>query len=80
MGEKPSPNIGLMMYQNAFPPYNTNQRKALANPPVNKPNNAPSKQGDNQNASQDYTSAYLDYGSLIGCISQVESFINGLDT
>ena len=76
MGEQPSPNVGLMMYQNAFPPHNTNQGKAPANPLVNKPNNNLGKQGDNRDASQYYTSAYLDYGSLIGCISQVEPSIN----
>ena len=73
------------MYQNAFPPHNTNQGKAPTNPPINKPNNTLGKQGDNHDASQDYTSAYLDYGSLISCISQVEPSINvinieGLDT
>ena len=47
VGAQASPNAGLMMYQNAFPPHNTNLGKALANPPVNKLNNAPSKQGDN---------------------------------
>ena len=82
---QPSPNAGLMMYQNAFPSHNTNQGKAPANPPINKPNTSLGKPGDNRNASQDYTSAYLDYGSLIGCISQVEPSINvinvkGLDT
>ena len=71
-----SPNAGLMIYQNAFPPHNTNLGKAPTNPPVNKPNNAPNKQRDNQDKSQNYTSTYLDYGSLIGCISQVESSIN----
>ena len=64
------------MYQNVFPPHNTNQGKALANPLVNKSNNTPGKQGDNQDASQDYTSAYSDYGSLIGFISQVEPSVN----
>ena len=46
MGAQPSPNAGLMMYQNAFPPHNTNPGKAPTNPPV-KPNNAQEKQGDN---------------------------------
>ena len=47
MGAQLSPNVGLMIYQNAFPPHNTNQGKEPANPPVNKPNNALGKQGDN---------------------------------
>ena len=76
MGEQPSPNVGLMMYQNDFPPHTTNQGKAPANPPGDKPNNTLGKQSDNREASQDYTSAYLNYGSLIGCISQVEPSIN----
>ena len=76
VGAQTSPNVGLMMYQNAFPPHNTNLGKAPTNPLVNKPNNDPSKQGDNRAKSQNYTSAYLDYGSLIDCISQVEPSIN----
>ena len=47
VGAQTSPNAGLMMYQNVFPPHNTNQGKAPANPPINKPNNDSSKQGDN---------------------------------
>ena len=47
VGAQPSPNVGLMMYQNAFPPHNTNPGKAPANPPANKPNNTQGKQGDN---------------------------------
>ena len=47
LGAQPSPNAGLMMYQNAFPPHNTNQGKAPANPLVNKPNNALGKKDDN---------------------------------
>ena len=42
-----SPNLGLMIYQNAFPPHNINQGKSPENPLVNKPNNALGKQGDN---------------------------------
>lgn len=71
VGAQPSPDAGLMMYQNSFPPHNTNPRKAPINPPI-KPNNAKGKKGDNQN----YTLTYLDYGSLISCISQVEPSIN----
>ena len=66
VGAQPSPNVGLMMYQNDFPPHNTNLGKAPTNPLVNKPNNDPSKQVDNRDKSQNYTSGYLDYGSLIG--------------
>ena len=51
MGAQPSPNVGLMMYQNAFPPHNTNQGKAHVNPPINKPSNALGKQGDKQDPS-----------------------------
>ena len=47
MRAQSSPNARLMMYQNVFPPHNTNQGKAPANPPINKPNNDSSKQGDN---------------------------------
>ena len=84
-GAHASPNVGLMIYQNTFPPHNTNLGKAPTNPPVNKPNNAPNKQGENRDKSQNYASAYLDYGSLIGYISQVEPSINvinikGLET
>ena len=43
VGAQPSPNARLMMYQNAFPPHNTNQGKAPANPPIKKLNNAPNK-------------------------------------
>lgn len=73
------------MYQNSFPPHNTNLGKAPTNPPINKPNNTQGKQGDNRDKSQNYTLVYLDYGSLISCISQVEPSINvinikGLDT
>lgn len=71
VGAQPSPNAGLMMYQNVFPPHNMNLGKAPANAPI-KPNNAQGKQGDKQN----YTSAYLDYGSLISCITQVEPSVN----
>ena len=76
MGAQTSPNAGLMMYQNAFPPHKTNLGKSSANPLVNKPNNDPSKQGDNRDKSQNYTPTYLDYGSLIRYISQVEPSIN----
>ena len=47
VGAQPSPSVGLMMYQNTFPPHKTNQGKEPTNPPINKPNNAPGKQGDN---------------------------------
>lgn len=85
MGAQPSPNVRLMMYQNYFPPHNMNPGKAPTNPPINKPNNTQGKQGDNRDTSQNYTLAYLDYGSLIGFISQVDPSINvinikGLDT
>jgi hypothetical protein len=73
VGASTSPNAGLQIYQNAFPPHNNigkaavpnnnNNSKANINPP--KPNNP-----------QDNTSAYLNYGSMIGCISQVEPSIN----
>lgn len=71
VGAQPSPNASLMMYQNAFPPHNMNHGKAPVNPPA-KPTNVQGKQGDNHN----HTSTYLDYGSLIGCISQVEPSVN----
>jgi len=50
VGAQPSPNAGLMMYQNAFPPHNINQGKAPINPPT-KPTNAQGKKGDNQDTS-----------------------------
>ena len=65
MGAQASPDFGLMMYQNTFPPHNKNLGKAPTNPLINKPNNIPNKQGENQDKSQNYTSTYLDYGNLI---------------
>ena len=47
VGAQPSPDAGLIMYQNAFPPHNMNPGKAPTNPPINKPNNALGKQGGN---------------------------------
>ena len=70
----------MQIYQNAFPSHNQNTNKApLENNTVNntnQKNNAQNKQGDKRNASQDYTSAYLDYGNLIGCVSQTKTFVN----
>ena len=73
VGAQTSPNSNLQIYQNSFPSHNQNLGKTpLQNNTVNNTNqrdNAQAKQGDKQNASQDYTSAYLDYGNLIGCVS-----------
>lgn len=43
VGALASPNVGVLIYQNAFPPHNTNIGKAPTNTPVNKPNNAQNK-------------------------------------
>lgn len=80
MGAQASPNVGLLIYQNAFPPHNKNVGKALVKNPTTKnakkPNNVPTKQCDNHNKSHNYTLTYLDYSNLIGCISQIEPSIN----
>ncbi len=47
VGAQTLPNVGLMIYQNAFSPHNTNIGKAPTNTPANKPNNVQKKQGDN---------------------------------
>ncbi len=43
VGAQASPNVGLMMYQNVFPPHNKNLKKAPTNPPVNELNNTQGK-------------------------------------
>ena len=48
VGAQASLNVGLMIYQNAFPPHIGNIEKSPTNTPVNnKPNNDQNKQGNN---------------------------------
>ena len=80
VGAQTSHNEDLQIYQNAFPSHNLDTSKApLQNNTVNntnQKNNAQEKQGDKSNTSQDYTSTYLDYGNLIGCVSETKPSIN----
>ena len=80
VGAQTSPNVGLQIFQNAFPLHNQNTSKApLQNNMVNNTNlkkNVQNKQIDKRNTSQDYTSAYLEYGNLIGYVSQEKLSIN----
>ena len=80
VGAQTSPNSGLQIYQNVFPSHNKNKTKApmknnsLNN--TNQSNNGQNKQGNKHNSSQDHTVTYLDYGNLIGYLSQEEPSIN----
>ena len=83
LGAQASPNVGLLIFQNVFPPYNN---KNASKTPIqhnntnnNRTNNAQLKQGENRDKSQNYTLTYLDYGNLIRCISNDESFVNVLN-
>ncbi|WP_206093849.1 hypothetical protein, partial [Paludifilum halophilum] len=72
VGAQTSPNAGLQIYQNAFPPHNNqNPRKA---PIQNHTNNRQPNQQHGKN--NDHTSSYIDYDSLIGCISEKEPSVN----
>ena len=73
VGAQTSPNAGLQIYQNAFPPHN-NQNPGKA--PI-QANNATHRQPNQQpKKNNDYTSSYIDFGSLIGCISEKEPSVN----
>jgi len=75
VGAQTSPNAGLQIYQNVFPPHNNN--KSGKGPIQNNNNNQQqNKSARKNNATQDYTTSYLDYGSLIGCISEKKPSIN----
>lgn len=64
VGAQNSPNVGLQIYQNVFPPHNNNN-----NQQQNKP-------AEKNKETQDYTTSYLDYGNLIGCIFEKKPFVN----
>ena len=64
VGAQNSPNAGLQIYQNSYPPHNNNNKQQQ------------NKKIEKNKETQDYTTSYLDYGSLIGCISEKEPSIN----